>query len=313
MKMRILGIFAALAVTAGCSMTNTSTAAGSLIQSDAEMKDIARCGGLGIDDRVGLTIAAEKDKHGGELSAERASEIRIDAMRNGLLTGDEKKYQIYVQCIQEFDKRRTSNLSSAERLGQPFIKVQLIRPSSEANRAMLSVDNTGGELTELSVRPLTFLYMGELHMGGTSQVKSDSPLRAVYVPVVRAYQGFQRFPADYKGRLYETFTMDERKFGDDVSAFANSDGRRLSTHVIYFAVVDYKDKFNVRHHRVFDVTTNQHELDDAAATRLVNTHGELVKRGVYVDSRHVDTEALAKIWPSAASPRIATTPWGTPA
>jgi hypothetical protein len=222
MKMYILGICTALAVTAGCSTTNTSTAANSLIQHDAEMKDVARCGGLGVDDRVGLTIAAEKDKYGGELSAERASEIRIDAMRNGLLTGDDKKYQAYVQCILELDKRRASNLSSAERLEQPFIKVQLSRPSAQANRAMLSVDNTGGELTELSVRPLTFLYIGELRMAGTPQAASDSPLRAVYVPVVGDYEGFEAFPAEYKGRLYETFTMDERKFDGNVAAFANS-------------------------------------------------------------------------------------------
>ncbi|PNE53655.1 hypothetical protein A8H39_34330 [Paraburkholderia fungorum] len=310
--MYILGICTALAVTAGCSTTNTSTAANSLIQHDAEMKDVARCGGLGVDDRVGLTIAAEKDKYGGELSAERASEIRIDAMRNGLLTGDDKKYQAYVQCILELDKRRASNLSSAERLEQPFIKVQLTRPSAQANRAMLSVDNTGGELTELSVRPLTFLYIGELRMAGTPQAASDSPLRAVYVPVVGDYEGFEAFPAEYKGRLYETFTMDERKFDDNVAAFANSDGRRLNTYVLYFAVVDYKDKFNTHHHRVFEVTTNQHELDEATAARLVSTYGNSVKSGVYIDTRHVDATALAKIWPHAASPRIATTPWGTP-
>ncbi len=300
-------------MTAGCSMTNTSTAAGSLIRDDAEMKDVARCGGLGIDDRVGLTIAAEKDKHGGGLSAERASEIRIDAMRNGLLAGDEKKYQAYVQCILELDKRRASNLSSAERLEQPFIKVQLKRPSSEPNRAMLIVDNTGGELTELSVRPLAFLYIGELHMVGSPQVKSDSPLRAAYVPIIDAYAGVEYFPEEYKGHLYKTFTMDEREFQDKVAKFADSDGRRLNTYVLYFTVIDYKDRFDVRHHRVFDMTTSQHELELAAATRLVGAYADSVKNGVYIETRHVDTAVLARIWPHAASPRAATTPWGTPA
>ncbi|WP_343665024.1 hypothetical protein [Paraburkholderia tropica] len=313
MKMFTLLACAALVVAAGCSTANTSSQAGSLIQHDAEMKDVARCGGLGIDDRVGLTIAAEKDKYGGELSAERASEIRIDAMRNGLLTGDEKKYQAYVQCILELDKRRASNLSSAERIEQPFIKVQLTRPSSQVNRAMLSVDNAGGDLTELSVRPLTFLYIGELHMLGAPQAESDRPLRAVYVPVVGAYEGFEEFPAEYKGRLYETFTMDELKFDDNVTAFANSGGRRLNTYVLYFAVVDYKDKFDVHHHRVFDITTSQKELDESTAARLVSTYRDSVKSGLYIDTRHVDTAAFDKIWPRAASLRAETTPWGTPA
>ncbi|MFM0500717.1 hypothetical protein [Paraburkholderia caffeinilytica] len=177
---------------------------------------------------------------------------------------------------------------------------------------MLSVDNTGGDLTELSVRPLTFLYIGELHMAGTPQAASDSPLRAVYVPIVGAYEEFEVFPAEYKGRLYETFTMDERKFDDDVMAFANSDGRRLNTYVLYFAAVDYKDKFNTHHHRVFEITMSQHELDEATAARLVSTYDDSIKNGVYIDTRYVGSAALAKIWPHAASPRIATTPWGTP-
>jgi hypothetical protein len=178
---------------------------------------------------------------------------------------------------------------------------------------MLSVDNAGGELTELSVRPLTFLYIGELHMLGAPQAENDRPLRAAYFPVVGAYEGFEKFPAEYKGRLYETYTMDELKFDENVRAFANSEGRRLNTYVLYFAVVDYKDKFDVRHHRVFDITTSQQELDETTAARLVSTFRDSVKGGVYIDARHVDTTDLDKIWPRAASLRAEKTPWGTPA
>nr|WP_315591747.1 hypothetical protein [uncultured Cupriavidus sp.] len=294
-------------------MTGTSTTAGSLVQRDAEMKDVARCGGLGVDDRVGLKIAAEKDAYSGEISAERATEIRIDAMRNGLMTGDEKKYQAYVQCILELDKRRASNLSSAERLAQPFIKVQLSRPSAKPDHAMLSVENTGGELTELSVHPLTFLYIGELQIAGAPRTQADSQIRAVYVPVIYAFSSVQEYLGNYSGRLYEVFTTNEREFYNRVSAFANSDGRRLNTYAIHFAVIDYKDRFGERHRRVFDVTTGQRELDGDAAARLVSTYRDLVKSDVYIDTHKLEKAEFEKIWPKAASPRTATTPWGTPA
>ncbi|KLU22213.1 hypothetical protein EOS_31920 [Caballeronia mineralivorans PML1(12)] len=193
--------------------------------------------------------------------------------------------------------------------------MQLKRPSSEPNHAEFSVENDGEELSELAVRPIAFLYVGELHLIDLRKPEPQyqPPLHNVYIPVVDAFEPFEEFPGQYKGKLFKTLTIDEKAFNDRVEAFANSDGKNLNTYMLYFAVVDYKDKFGTRHRKVFDITAEQHELDESTGQRLVATYESSVERRVYVDGYRMKASDLSKIWPSAAKPMSASTPWGTKA
>ena len=291
----------------GCGTYN---APDTLARRDDSTTDMARCGaGLGIDNKVGLIIKSEASTHGGELSAQQSSEIRAKVASEGLMTGDEKKYEAYLKCILEFDKRRNERKQSAwlQRAHQPSFKAYLdasTQPSGDSFARRLVIENIGEDLTELVVTPAPFLYLRQLCMAQPSSDCRDGSetrlsLRSSYIPIRNYYGGITHI-GRYTGELYSVDEDAPSKLRDTVSNFTKAMQRENSIPITDFVItlvrLKYKDKFQDIHERYFDVSLEQKELTPELGQAIFETRAALMQRNLVVDARLTSLDGLRDVW-----------------
>ncbi|MDO8769428.1 MAG: hypothetical protein Q7K57_12135 [Burkholderiaceae bacterium] len=312
----------ALLVTLFLSACGTYNAADTLAFRDDKTTDMARCGaGLGIDNKVGLVIKSEAEKFGGELSAQQSSEIRIKAASEGLMTGDEKKYEAYLRCILELDKRRTDKKTSEllEKIHQPALKVYLEPAKANAsdrwNRRLI-VENTGEELTELDVTPAPFLFLADLCMIRSQSSCQPAELNAmhmVYIPIVDYYSNFTEL-GSYKGELYSRHEAHSASIQEVARDFTKRLGPQrtgsMNNYVITLVRIKYKDKFQIERERYIDVSIEQKELPLDLGQRIFKLRKNWIDSSLMIRARNTSYSALSELWQKVSHPASAlATPW----
>lgn len=293
-----------------CSACSSLNTAETVMERNDNAADIARCGaGLGVDNKVGLIIKKEAEKKGGEYSAALSSEIRAKVASEGLTTGDEKKYDAYLRCILELDKRRTDQQKSAqaERLQQPTLKVYRSAPKMKSEDRFTSrivVENTGDELTELQVTPAAFLYIGELCLvRSPNDCKSESAniraLRSAYIPIDNYYSAVT-FRGEYKGELYSQDERGPSTLKDVTRAFTKlawtERSQSMTDFVVTLVRIRYKDKFQIFHERYIDVSIAQTELPPEIGKRLFELRAKAFDEERVIDGASPTIERVKKLW-----------------
>lgn len=301
-----------------CSACASSNNVVSVIERNDNAADIARCGaGLGVDNKVGFIINNEVKKKGGEYSAELSSEIRAKVASEGLTTGDEKKYDAYLRCILELDKRRTDKQNSAqtERLQQPTLKVYRSAPKMKSDDRFASrvvVENTGDELTELQVTPAPFLYIGELclvHSSKDCENKSANirALRSAYIPIADYYSRLT-FLGAYKGELYSQDEMETSTLKNATEAFEQlawtERGQSMTNFVVTLVRIRYKDKFQISHERYIDISIAQTELPIEIGRQLFELRAKAFDEKRMINAASPTIERLNELWKLEAKSSI---------
>jgi hypothetical protein len=292
------------------SACSTFTTAETVIERNGNTSDIARCGaGLGIDNKLGLIIKTEAEKKGGEYSAALSSEVRAKVASEGLMTGDEKKYDAYLRCILELDKRRTDQKKSAqaERLQQPTLKVYRAAPkmkSEDGFARRVVVENTGDELTELQVMPAPFLYVAELCLMRSptdcgNEAFNNRSLKSAYIPIVNYYSALT-FRREYKGELYSQDEQNPSTLKDVTGDFTKSAwkerGQSMTDFVVTLVRIRYKDKFQMPHERYMDISIEQKELPLETGKHLFELRAKAIDEKRMIDGSAPSIEQLRNLW-----------------
>lgn len=310
MKMRLFWALVFGSLSCFLSACGSFSTAETVIERNDNTSDIARCGaGLGIDNKLGLIFKTEAEKKGGEYSAALSSEIRAKVASEGLMSGDEKKYDAYLKCILELDKRRIDQQknSQTERLQQPTLKVYRSAPkvkSEDRFAASIIVENTGEELTELQVTPAPFLYVAELCLvRSPTDCGSESPssrsLRSAYIPIL-SYYSTLTFRGEYKGELYSQDERGPSMLKDVTKAFTklawNERTQSLTDFVVTLVRIRYKDKFQISHERYIDVSIEQKELPVEIGKRLFELRAKAIDEKRTIDGVAPTIERLNNLW-----------------